>query len=594
MNLSFQLNWSSQEPPTTCVLGMDPNAADQDWPIVILLHGTHGNVNDMAFPAEHPGCNYNFGPVNQGRIDRGWHWYPAMLVWGIDADAPLTVTGWQKFLNDQQIPSVNYAQVDRDGPLDRPVTQLTALVDERIARYPHRKLAFITHSRGGILLRKFLTSGVNGLEGRIAGVLMLHSPNLGSQLANDAIQADQELTRLIHEVESASATLGVMLDLDDISKWVRDQVGAPAYHDYSVGSPLLQQLAQAEAAHPPQFPVHTFGGTSTRLTRVWVDWFTLDSSQLLIVDDDSGWHAGFHWFTEKGPLFDPIRWEPLQWVLDDVPGVSGMTPETTEHTGDIRVTDASARLPFAIAHHSNAINHAQALWDSNIQQQGLEALRTMRGHLATPELTARLAAGEYGSPLDNQQPYTLHISCTDSVTGQAVDAAVEIEGFPPAVANHPIPGIAYPSSKTWTSSWTEPGMSDGSNIDVCTVYTETHYPPCRLSHPNYRDVLISLGPNVQDGSAPRPRCLQFPANTPVQVVEGIRNWVIHHGGDPVPTESPVAGVDHQTWAGLHIQLTGMAQIGASSANLGRPAAPVIRLLHADGSARRATADSEKR
>ena len=49
------------------------------------------------------------------------------------------------------------------------------------------------------------------------------------------------------------------------------------------------------------------------------------------------------------------------------------TPEVTEGQGDLLVADQNAHLAFSIA-RTNALNHAQALWDPGLQDQVLRIL----------------------------------------------------------------------------------------------------------------------------------------------------------------------------------------------------------------------------
>ena len=68
---------SAQE--TEIVLDV-PDSATDDAPLIILLHGTSGNINDMSDPAAHPGLNYE--RIVPGTIvDRGWHESPNVGFW---------------------------------------------------------------------------------------------------------------------------------------------------------------------------------------------------------------------------------------------------------------------------------------------------------------------------------------------------------------------------------------------------------------------------------------------------------------------------------------------------------------------------------
>jgi hypothetical protein len=48
--------------------------------------------------------------------------------------------------------------------------------------------------------------------------------------------------------------------------------------------------------------------------------------------------------------------------------------ELSEGRGDLLTADSRTRLPFAVAHQTNPINHAEALWDPILQAQVLRIL----------------------------------------------------------------------------------------------------------------------------------------------------------------------------------------------------------------------------
>lgn len=575
---------TTQLQTTECTLALDPDTTDADWPIVILLHGTGGVLRSMSNPGSYPtadpdydGHNYDFGPVDTSIVDRGWHYYPGVLAWSVKVDTRIQVTGWEPFLNRYGIPTLNYAQTGNEASLSvnqMPLEELLAVVKKLMISYPFRKIAFVTHSRGGIVLRKFLADNVGNaeLKGRFAGTVMLHAPNLGSPLAEMAIGVNAHLMDAIGIVSGLAQDLGFATSLRGVTKTINDFVGSAAYADFTVNSPFLSALVASEMAHPPVMPIHTFGGTSPKLVRIWVEWFTQLSGIAVIDHDTDGWHLGFHWQTYKGPLVTESG--PIQAIVDDIPGVSAFGPQVTPGLGDILVANAAAMLPSAVMHHVNPINHAQALWDESLQQQALDVLQTMRGHLDKPRLIPSLAAGEYGLAVDGSS-HTLHIGCTDSITGKPVNAKIVISGFPPGVANSPMTGIVYdPATPVFVTSWTERG-THGPNMSVCTKYSATHYPPCTLSHPGYDDAGLLLGPSSPN-DAPPTHCMDIASNVSVGALKGLQEWLIHHGGDPVPDQSPIRELDQSIWSSIREQLKVRPMVVAKDITLGSAASLMVR------------------
>jgi hypothetical protein len=51
-------------------------------PVVLLLHGNNGTVEDMVNPVLHPAMNYDYRAAIAALIDRGWHSYPNVGIWG--------------------------------------------------------------------------------------------------------------------------------------------------------------------------------------------------------------------------------------------------------------------------------------------------------------------------------------------------------------------------------------------------------------------------------------------------------------------------------------------------------------------------------
>src|SRR4051794_11469769 len=74
---TIPVDWSFAgvaQTPASVVMDV-PSSATAAAPLVVLLHGTSGNINDMSDPAQSPGFNYEkFAPGHI--VDRGWHAYP--------------------------------------------------------------------------------------------------------------------------------------------------------------------------------------------------------------------------------------------------------------------------------------------------------------------------------------------------------------------------------------------------------------------------------------------------------------------------------------------------------------------------------------
>jgi len=550
--------------PTTIYVAGSPDGDDSN-PLVILLHGTSGKLADMSDPATHPGWNYDVHrPLDKTPQDRGESSYPPHLIWDVDLDPTVKVTGWQPYLTSLGVPSLNYQQVaprlQIGGASGAPVLELQAIVLDAIARWPTRRIVFLTHSRGGILLRQWLV--VHGqdaeIQKRLCAALLLHAPNQGSQIANFAV----DVTAWIEEVKAG------MLDdqslpspLKKAASWVEkklatklagplaaleDAADGQAFLDYEVGSAVLASIAALEPV--PGISMFTFGGTSTKITRVIYHVFTLDSYLPSSID----W-SGIEW--EWNTVEDAI-WP--EWIFDDdiaadligsLEGGDVSIPELKDGSGDCCVADASAKLPFLTAdrHTSNAINHMQALWDPGLQAQVSDIL-VGRCPQLVPSLVVTVTP--FGAPLGT--PVVLQFTVTDSITGKTVEAAVQIED-PKTVGTSPAVGpVTFDGDALYVTAHptTTRGRPDAGGVEmVCTSYTPSHYPVATVSAPGYASVAVALGPDATDVELkPSPDCYPIVFQAARGPRAAFLEWLLVHGGDPMPLQAPVEGIEPDVWA----------------------------------------------
>jgi hypothetical protein len=142
-------------------------------------------------------------------------------------------------------------------------------------------------------------------------------------------------------------------------------VNAPGNAELRTDSRLLADLRnQEQTPLPVSIPIHTFGGTSSRLTRVRTWWFDAMSAV-----PQWNWPP-FHWQTYPGSVAG------ISSVIDGVPELATLTPEETMGVGDTLVTDARSRLPQEATHRANPLNHAEALWDNTLKSQALTVIRS--------------------------------------------------------------------------------------------------------------------------------------------------------------------------------------------------------------------------
>lgn len=321
---------------------------NRDRPLVLLLHGTSGNIQDMTAPASHPDNNYDHLSPLAGEVAIGPRAYPGIGVWSCCAlDDKKDVRSWREVLSMFGFSTAAYGQIDNEGLLARPVAELVEVVAALNKAYPNMRIVLLTHSRGGLLARSYLKDHAKQAFS-VRTVITLHAPHTGSSLASvakDVRGAIEDLRSVFGDI--VTSALGWLLELAD----------SDAYKEMAIGSPFLTALAKGEAALPG-VDYWTFGGVSVRLTRIksWV--YTLDSAL-----------PKWRW-----PPYDHAR------IQTEVPGASpvadslpNLIEELTEGRGDLLTADSRTRLPFA-THQTNPINHAEALWDPILQAQVLKIL----------------------------------------------------------------------------------------------------------------------------------------------------------------------------------------------------------------------------
>ena len=341
---SFFVQWTSA-PGTESVTSVRLTDGDAAKPIVVMLHGTGGTIGDFSNPATSRPFNFDFRASFPPDRDEGWHWYPGLTAWSFELDPFKAVQGWEPFLRAAGFRTANYTQVDATGVLARPAVELAAVARELIRRFPDARLAFLAHSRGGVLVRKFLKDFATdaAFAGHIWKVITLATPHQGTEVANHTLT----LRSLISALRVA---YGPIIDLA-FAPFVA-VLNQPANQEFAVGSAFLTNLAQDEHAFAGA-TYHTFAGTSPLLTRVLAWNFTVGSAF-------PQWHAPpFHWTISLGEtLVSP--------VLNSLPNLFA---EITEGEGDTIAANVRAHLPFSATRTANPINHWEHLWDPALQSQ---------------------------------------------------------------------------------------------------------------------------------------------------------------------------------------------------------------------------------
>src|ERR1700730_9071978 len=358
-------------------------AAERDpyVPVVILLHGMGGSSNDLSQPG---GGTYDLTAPIVSPLDLGLRSYPAIGCYGYTTDSQLTPapTGWQSFLVGEGYITVNYGQAEPWGSLAQvngqpsdPVRQLHAIVTSITATFPGRRIAFVTHSRGGLLLRAWLVQHGSdpAVRPRLGSAVQLAAPNQGSDLANIVVA--------LETVVAAAAALGLGNPSETLPLYqvLAGLIAKPAIDDMTIGSGFLKWLAGHEPGDRAGalLELHTFGGTSPTLFRWHLYIYTPECVVPIITWDGSGFAVHYHWSVWDAGF-------PVRNYAGDVGAILHAPPEIVPGYGDVLVTANSASLPWQAGSHVHPPNHGQPLWDPGVQGEALPVLRNAWGSPPVP------------------------------------------------------------------------------------------------------------------------------------------------------------------------------------------------------------------
>ena len=412
---------------------------DPSLPLVILLHGMGGTSVDMTAPAAaYPGLSFNrsvFFPLYK---DEGVRFAPPLLPaarFYLDPPAA-SLTSWNAALKAAGFTTVTYTQTG--GLIAGDVTQLTLLVTQAlmlgtVAGLPSLsgfRVAFVAHSRGGLVARSFLTgAGGNpalaGFLSRVTALITLHSPNAGSGVAGVAAAVAALLGRLATAFTGAGLPAGAAF-----ATMLSGFALNPSRAELVPGSATLTAIAAAEPVAGITY--HTFGGISTDFARLWADVYTPDSTIPFFIPFVP--IPLFHWGSTPVVVAVPMNvasFVPavlaaptpfITEIMTVLVALAATTPDLAPGQGDLLVSDARARLPFSASHTTNSLNHLEALSDPTLQAQVVAILSRLRRPVTSG--IARVTLSPFPARKNISTQYV--VTAVDAVTGMPLAGTVQV------------------------------------------------------------------------------------------------------------------------------------------------------------------------
>jgi pimeloyl-ACP methyl ester carboxylesterase len=255
-------------------------------------------------------------------------------------DIPEKIDGLWAALNRREYNLVCWSQNRPAGPISAAVEELKQVVEMTRRVFPRKNVAFICHSRGGLVARKLMERRMP----EVKALVTVATPHHGSSLAL--------LGKYLKPLSSAVKTAIPKNTFGPVSNVLRrfnELIEGPAAKELLPGSDFFKKLNDA-----PDGGIRylSFGGTSTRMMTVYkceVRERNILPRPFLIIPDSF------------------IKVLPAAMLPDEIiPG-----------KGDIMVSAKSSILPWAESHYDVPANHLSILWHRKTIAKTIEILETI-------------------------------------------------------------------------------------------------------------------------------------------------------------------------------------------------------------------------
>ncbi len=255
-------------------------------------------------------------------------------------DIPKRVDTLWDILKDRGFNLVCWSQKRPAGPISAAVEELEEVMRLVRKTFPGRPAAFIGHSRGGLVARKFMEKG----PPEIKALITVSSPHSGSSLA-----------LLRKYLRPASSALKVILPenthgtASEVLKRLRDLIEGDASKELLPGSDFFKNLKDSPAEGISYL---SFGGTKTKLLTVYR-------------------------CEKRDKKLHPKPFLTIPDSLLKVFPASVLPDELKPGKGDFLVSAKSSVLPWALEHYNVPANHISILWNKKVINKTVELLEAM-------------------------------------------------------------------------------------------------------------------------------------------------------------------------------------------------------------------------
>lgn len=304
-------------------------------PVVIFIHGLATDKNFWLDPLETRAFAKNvplkYFAARKPRLSNS----TKKITIG---DVPIKINGLWDAVIREGFSAVCWSQTRPVGPISVSVEELGEVVLKVRKKFPSRPIAFICHSRGGLVARKYMESKPKGIK----ALITIASPHRGSSLSKIGkyIEALTKPLKAIVPKDSHGTVSGIIKNL-------RELVDGKALKELMPDSDFINNLKDS-----PSKDTHylSFGGRKTSLLNIY-KWGKVDDS-----------------VQAKSILTIPDS------LLKIIPA-SARPLELTTGKGDFMVTAESSVLPWTTEHYNLQANHFTISWNKKVREITIEVLK---------------------------------------------------------------------------------------------------------------------------------------------------------------------------------------------------------------------------
>ena len=249
-------------------------------------------------------------------------------------NVPLKINGLWDAVTQEGFSAVCWSQTRPVGPISVAVEELSHVISIVRKEFPSIPIAFVCHSRGGLVARKYMELKPKGIK----ALITIASPHEGSSLSNigNYITPITKPLKAIIPKDSHSSVSRIIKNLQEL-------VDGKALKELVPDSSFISNLKDS-----PSKDIYylSFGGTRTSLVKLYKSDQKNGYSLLMDIPDSL------------------LKYIPTSRIPD----------ELKSGKGDFMVTARSSVLPWTKEHYNLKANHFTISWNKKVREKTIEVL----------------------------------------------------------------------------------------------------------------------------------------------------------------------------------------------------------------------------